>query len=808
MNCHWINRKLCLTNHLRTLRIAGVVFATSCFLVSVVNAETYTYKSSIKDEKYAVDDLHQKSDVITIKGKVMDVNSEPLIGVSILVKGKHLGTTTDIDGNFELRIPLSGLDGFVLQFTYIGFKSKEVVVSDSRTLPVVMEEDISEITEVVVTGYQVVDKRYSTSAITSVKASDVLVPGMTSIDQALEGRIPELLLMNNSGEVGSTPRLRVRGTSTLMGNREPLWVLDGFIINDPVAVSNDELNDPDYINIIGNAIAGINPQDIDRIDVLKDASATALYGTRAANGVIVVTTKKGTVGKPKVSYSHSSKITSRPRYSDRNVNLMSSQERVQFGKDLSDLHYKFPSNMTMVGYEGALHRYYTGQTSYSQFLDEVKSYETTNTDWFKILTRDSYTGEHTIGLSGGADNLRYYSSIGYSGENGVSKTTFSDRYTMRTNMNLTLSEKVLANFSVNGNFIKKNSLNSELNLVDYAYNTTRAIPYTNPDGSLFYYDHIGYGGKNRPSNKFRYNIMNELEQSSNTYEGSTLGASLDLRFKLTKDFETSVSGNYSRSSTLQEQWWGERSHYVARYKNGEYEEIPKSGQQGYSIDNQSRIYFQYEKLNSAGRLIQLDSIVFSFGKHPMHIKEDTAKIVLNIMGDMSPNDRKYKIEVIDRGDIVSGVTNMIEGVHYDLFEKEQTFRSNRYTDTLKIKVYRDQLSASLINPESKGLILRLLPNDNFQLGINRGHEVRLVINNLLTPPAWWEIHEVFLGFYHPKKWLLLIDLDQIFENEDYFAGTGVDIQNKGAMLKDYLNKNILIDDETGKRISFEGLTDL
>lgn len=155
-----------------------------------------------------------------------------------------------------------------------------------------MEELIVGMEEVVVTGYQKVDKRRSTSAITSVKASDVLVPGMSSIDQALEGRIPELMLITNSGEVGATPRIRVRGTSTLIGNREPLWVLDGFIMHDPVNVSVEDLNNPDYINIVGNAIAGINPQDIDRIDVLKDASATALYGTKAANGVIVVTTKK------------------------------------------------------------------------------------------------------------------------------------------------------------------------------------------------------------------------------------------------------------------------------------------------------------------------------------------------------------------------------------------------------------------------------------------------------------------------------------------------------------------------------------
>ena len=349
-----------------------------------------------------------------------------------------------------------------------------------------MEEDLTEVEEVVVTGYQNIDKRHLTSAVSSVKASDILTPGMTSIDQALEGRIPELVLMSNSGEVGATPRIRVRGTSTLLGNREPLWVLDGFIMHDPVNVSNDDLNNPDYINIIGNAIAGINPQDIERIDVLKDASATALYGTRAANGVIVVTTKKGAIGPARFSYNHSSKYTRRPRYTDRNINLMNSQQRVQFGKELSDLHYQFPSDMTMVGYEGALNSYYKGLSTYDEFVENVKWYETVNTDWFDILTRDTYSHDHTFGVSGGNNDIRYYVSVGYNRENGVSKTTYTDRYTARVNLDMTFSKMIKANFSMNGNVQKKNHLMSEIDAMDYAYNTTRALPCFNPDGSLYY----------------------------------------------------------------------------------------------------------------------------------------------------------------------------------------------------------------------------------------------------------------------------------------------------------------------------------
>ena len=148
-----------------------------------------------------------------------------------------------------------------------------------------------------------------------------------------------MLVSNNSGEIGVAPKIRIRGTSTLVGNREPLWVVDGVVVKDPVDISPDELNDPDYVNRIGNAISGINPQDIDRIDVLKDAAATAIYGTKAANGVIVITTKHGFEGKPRISYNATVNYKCRPRYTDCSVDVMNSKERIQFSRELLADHY-------------------------------------------------------------------------------------------------------------------------------------------------------------------------------------------------------------------------------------------------------------------------------------------------------------------------------------------------------------------------------------------------------------------------------------------------------------------------------------
>ena len=236
-----------------------------------------------------VEGVTGRSDHIT--GQVFDQQGEPLVGVAVYVKkSPKNGTMTDLDGKFTL--PAKGDKKVALIFSYVGYTRQEAIW-DGKPMKIVMHDNVDMLDDVVVTGYKIVDKRASTSAITSIKAEDILRPDAMSIDKMLEGQVPDLMYVSTSGESGTTPKIRIRGTSSIIGNREPLWVVDGIVVKDPVPISPDELNDPDYINRIGNAISGLNPQDIERLDVLKDASATALYGTKAANGVIVITTKRG-----------------------------------------------------------------------------------------------------------------------------------------------------------------------------------------------------------------------------------------------------------------------------------------------------------------------------------------------------------------------------------------------------------------------------------------------------------------------------------------------------------------------------------
>ena len=270
---------------------------------------------------------------VRIVGSVTDEKKHPLPGVTVIVKGLTLGTSTDVKGRFSLTLPK--MQNVSLLFSFIGMETQEVRYTGQDSIHVVLKESAEQLEEVIVrTGYQNIDKRKLTSAVQTIKMDDIKVSGVNTIDQMLEGRIPGMIFMQNSGQVGAAPKLRIRGTSTVLGNREPLWVLDGVVLTDPVNVDPAQINDLDFVNLLGNAISGLNPDDIEQIDVLKDASATALYGAKAGNGVIVITTKKGKAGPPSVTYSGTASYTRRPRYSDRAIYLMNSKERVDVSREL------------------------------------------------------------------------------------------------------------------------------------------------------------------------------------------------------------------------------------------------------------------------------------------------------------------------------------------------------------------------------------------------------------------------------------------------------------------------------------------
>ncbi|MBO4840553.1 MAG: SusC/RagA family TonB-linked outer membrane protein [Bacteroidaceae bacterium] len=541
-----------------------------------------------------------------VTGTIVDETGEPLIGVYVRDKVNNINAITDMEGNFRVKVPSGGA---TLTVTYMGMKPITQKVKAGQKVRWVMQENVKALKDVVITGYQQLDRRNLTSSVTSVDMKDIEIPGISSVDKMLEGRIPDLVLTNNSGEINATPRLRVRGTSTLIGNREPLWVLDGIILTDPVDLSPDVLNDPDYVNRIGNAIAGINPQDIQRIDVLKDAAATALYGTRAANGVIVVTTKSGREGKPTVNYSGQLTLRKRPYYSDGKINLMNSAERVQFSQFLAEEHYAYPSNMSKVGYEEALRQLYAGEITRQEFNAAIEKMKTENTDWFSLLCRNSLSQDHSVSVSGGSDKVRYYTSLGVTQQNDVVRGAQNNRYTAMAKINYDISSKLKAELNINGNISSRDYAASDVNVIDYAYNTNRIIPARNADGTYFTY--LKYNTSNDLYGNYPYSILKEIDNSSTEQSSNSVITTLNLRYKPIEDlfFNAIFSANVSNSTI--DEWHGENSFYVYCLR-GTVDETPKSnsycpyggelsrqhtGQKGWT----ARLQGNYNKYLGAGR---------------------------------------------------------------------------------------------------------------------------------------------------------------------------------------------------------------
>ena len=367
---------------------------------------------------------------VTITGMVMDKDSVPLPGVTVLVKGTSTGTATDINGEYKLSLPEQA--SIVLEFSFIGMKTRAVTYTGQKVINVVLEEDVSQMEEVVVTGYQKIERRKLTSSITTVDMDRLKMVNQPSIDKLLQGQVPGMTIVSTSGAPGAVPQIRIRGTSTISGNVQPLWVVDGIVLEDPVDANVDDLLN--NRNLIASGIGGVNVDDIESINVLKDAAATAIYGTRAANGVIVITSKKGTAGKTRVTYNGSVSVGMRPKLKD--AYMLNSKERVDINMEMLEKGL-LKANSNKAGEYGTVsdfERYFIDvhdhKMTWEQFQQKVNRLETVNTDWFKYLFRNAITQRHSISISGGSETTTFYLSGSYMDEQATAKDVGMETYTM------------------------------------------------------------------------------------------------------------------------------------------------------------------------------------------------------------------------------------------------------------------------------------------------------------------------------------------------------------------------------------------
>lgn len=509
----------------------------------------------------------------TVTGSVFDkADNQPVIGATIAVMSAQgtvaHGTTTDLDGKFKLEVP-SGTQNLTCRF--MGYTTTTIHLQTGKdNYTVYMENDSKQLNELVVTGYQAIDRRKLTSAVTTIKMSDEIIGGVNNIDQALAGQIAGLSSVTSSGSPGAPVKLRIRGTASLSGTQDPLWVLDGIPLEGTDIPSMEDLQDID--NIYQTSIAGINPQDIESITVLKDAAATAIYGARAANGVIVITTKKGKAGKPQINFSM--KLTYNPKTDIDRLNLLNSDEKVDLELGLLQSDYTYRENKgdvarIIAGY-GLTDAYKAGgwNALSPEAQADINALRAVNTDWNDILFRGVFNQEYNVSLSGGSEKATYYSALGYYVEQGNVESVKNDRFNLTLKTDYRINSKLKVGASVFANRRKQRSyLTYNEGFTNPVYYSRIANPYMRPfddEGNYIYDTNVQHrqGDDIVPD----FNIFEERANTSNENTFTSLMSIFDAEFKWNEHFKVTSQFGLQWDENMIEKYAGQDSYAMRREK--------------------------------------------------------------------------------------------------------------------------------------------------------------------------------------------------------------------------------------------------
>lgn len=415
---------------------------------------------------------------ITITGKVTDVNNEPMIGVTIVVKDTNTGTVTDMNGNFSLTV---NSPDDVISISYLGYKTVEFKVKNERNFNITLHEDERLLDEVVIIGYGSMKKRDLSGAVAQVKADELLSGNPSaSINQALQGRIAGAMINQNDGAPGAGISMQIRGTNSFSSNSQPLYIVDGIPFEVPETPRSAE-NTDGSLEATANALSFINPHDIASIEVLKDASATAIYGSRGANGVVLITTKAGEKGKPRIEFSTNvSSSTIR-----RQVPVLDGYHYALYRNEQQDnamLYDSSPFTQYVYPTPGLWnYRISNGEVLSAEYDPSPEDYLTPGwregtdpnggtwrqwvegTNWQDQIFQTGYSQEYNMLISSATDSGNYTFSGNYTNQDGIIKGTGFERYTLRSNTSQNISKNITVGLNLSytnstTDFAKGNSL--------------------------------------------------------------------------------------------------------------------------------------------------------------------------------------------------------------------------------------------------------------------------------------------------------------------------------------------------------------
>ncbi len=509
---------------------------------SINNNIIAIYPKKVKQEK--------KDRIIT--GIVVDENGGPLPGVNIIIKELKNGIVTNSDGTFRVKVN-DKAKNFI--FSFIGMKTKTVPIpNNDKPMRIVLIEKVDKLSEVVVTGYKQTTKREATGSVGVITKESFSNQPIPVVDNIIQGKIAGVSTTQTTGRPGASSKIRIRGINTITGNAEPLWVINGVPMQKDIPkISTSRIKAGDFNDIFTNGIGNINPSDIENISVLKDASAAAIYGSRAAGGVIVVTTKKGKAGKMRVNYSSNVSVILKPQ---RDANTMNTKEKLAWEQELWDEYSKEQWEKNGVGpVIGVTGMIRAGKDKFGGMNEQEKEdylnkLSKHSTDWFGELFRNSVTHNHYLSISGGKDVATYYISAGYSDNKGLVKNTDYTRYNMNSRIDLKPNKKLNIGVNLDISTQKSNSFSGNVNPYFYAY---FANPYERPyneDGSYradqtYFTIEKNHSVSAAPYPKLGFNILREINETSSEAKSNVYNITTSLNYRITDKLRFSGLAAYS-----------------------------------------------------------------------------------------------------------------------------------------------------------------------------------------------------------------------------------------------------------------------
>ena len=580
-----------------------------------------------------------------ISGTVVSAeDGEPVIGASVMIQGTKVGTVTDIDGNFTLSANRANP---MLEISYIGMVTQKV--KGSSNMKITLQTDSKTIDEVVVTGMVKVDKRLFSGSTSKIDASSAKIDGVADISRSLEGKAAGVSVQNVSGTFGTAPKIRVRGATSIYGSSKPLWVVDGVIMEDVVDVSSDQLSSGDANTLISSAIAGLNSDDIESFEILKDGSATSVYGARAMAGVIVVTTKKGKAGQAKISYTGEYTMRLKPSYST--FNIMNSQDQMSVYQELQQkgfLNYAEISNANSSGVYGKMYELLntydpvTGQFALANTNEARAAYlrdaEYRNTNWFGELFSNSIQHNHSVSITAGTEKAQYYASVSAMYDPGWYNKSQVERYTANFNANYKISKKLNAGIIGNASYRKQEAPGTissttnpvtgeisrafDINPYSYALNSSRAL-----DPNTYY-----------TRNYSPFNIFHELENNYIDLNVVDFRMQASLSYKPVTKVELTALGAVKYTATTNEHNIKDDSNQAAAYRAMGNSTIQKNN--NYLYTNPDDIYsLPVTILPNGGILDRTDNRMFGYDFRASAAYNDVYNEdhIVNLYGAMEVN---------------------------------------------------------------------------------------------------------------------------------------------------------------------------